>query len=87
MKRSKENKNLSKISNLRLKLLMLRRKDNQKKFFLKKELPSSKSFKKKKPSKNLKLKRRNKSSLLPKLFKRPKPLPPRKPPLKLTSLE
>jgi hypothetical protein len=87
MRRSKENKNSSKTSNLRLKLLMLRKKDNKKKFSLKKELPSSKSFKKKKPSKNLRPKRRNKNSSLPKPFKRLKLQLPRKQPLKLTSPE
>jgi hypothetical protein len=86
-RRSKENKNSSKTSSLRLKLLTPRKKDNKKKFFLRKELLSSKNFKKKKPSKNLRPKRRNKNSSLPKLFKRLKPLPPRKPPLKQTSPE
>lgn len=84
MRKSKEKLNSSKTSSLKLKLLMLRRKDNQRKFFLRKEPPNSKNFKRKKPSKNSRLKRKSKNSLLLKLFKRLKPPLPRKPPLKLT---
>tara|TARA_B110000285_G_scaffold222186_1_gene276070 strand:- start:831 stop:1154 length:324 start_codon:yes stop_codon:yes gene_type:complete len=86
-RRSKEKPNSSKTLSLRPELLMLRRKDNKKKFLLKRELPNSRNFKRKKPSKNLKPRRRNKSSSLPKLFKRPKLPPPRKPLLKPTSPE
>jgi hypothetical protein len=87
MKKSKEKPNLSKTLNLRLKLPMLKKKDNKKKFLLRKEQLNLKSSKRKKLSKNLKLKRKSKSSSLPKLSKRLKLPLPRKLQPKLILLE
>lgn len=68
-------------------MLWQNQKDNKKKFYLLQEQRNLKNSRKKKPSKNLKLRRWNKNSWLPKLFKRPKQPLPRKLQLKLTLLD
>jgi hypothetical protein len=75
------------MKSLNKKLLRLRRKDKWKKFFQKKELRSLRFFSKKKPHKNLKLKKWNKNFWLPKQFKKQKPQLQKKQQQKLTLLD
>ena len=66
------------MKNLNKKFQTLRRKDKTKNFSPRLEPPNLKNFKKRKPHKNSRPKRWSKSSLLLKLFKKLKLLPPRK---------
>lgn len=86
-KRSKDKLKLSKTKSSRRRLLMLRRRDKTKKFFPSRELKSLRDSKRKKLPKSSKLRRWSKNSCQLKLFKKPKLLLLRRPPLRQTLLD
>jgi len=82
MKRNLDNQKLSKMKSLRRRSPWLKTKEKTKKRSQYKELKNLKISKKKRLHKNLKLKRWNKSSYLPRLSKKLRLLLPRRPPPK-----
>jgi len=87
LRRSRDRLKSSKMKNSRERLLWPREKDKMRKFSQELELPSSKSSKKKKLLRSLRLKEWSKSSLPLRLFKRPRLLPQRRLPPRPTSLD
>jgi hypothetical protein len=62
MRRSKDKLKLSKMKNLKRRLLMLKKKDKMRKLFPSQELRNSRNFKRKRLPKNLKPRKWNRNS-------------------------